>query len=172
MLGRLLAVGIVGGIVVAGSADLSACGDKFFRPGKSARMKNYASIYRASILIVKGPNASAKGLTAFQKLLKQAGHTSRVVSGDGLLGEVIAGTHDLVFANYDVARSIERSLQTVPVRPDVVPVISKPTQDVVAEARVHFAAVIVEKMDPVDALEEIDKLMKSRRALVDASGFK
>ena len=172
MLGRRLAVGIIAGVMLAGGADLSACGDKFFRPGKSARMKNYASLYPASILIVKGPNANAEGLSSFQRMLKQAGHTSRVVSGDGLLQAVTGGTHDLVLANYDVAPSIERSLQTVPVRPDVVPVVSKPTKAVVAEAREHFAAVIVEKMDFVDALREIDKLMKARRPLVDTSGFK
>jgi hypothetical protein len=172
MLRFLLAAGIVAGVMVAGGADLSACGDKYFRPGKSSRMKNYASIYPASILIVKGPNASEEGLSSFQRMLKQAGHTSRVVSGEGLLVAVAGGTHDLVFANYDVAASIERSLQTVAGHPDVVPVISKPTNAVVAEARGHFAAVIVAKMDFVDALQEIDRLMKTRRALVDVSGFK
>ena len=76
MLGRRLFVGTLAAMMVAGSVDLTACGDKFFRPGKSARLKHYASIYPASILIVRPANANAKGLTDLQRLLKQGGHTA------------------------------------------------------------------------------------------------
>ena len=92
-----------------------------------------------------------------------------MIAGDGLLEAVAGGAHDLVLANYRDAADVQRALETVLVRPGVMPLVSNPTTAVVAEARGAFKAVLVEKMDPIDALEEIDKLMKIRRQLADAS---
>ena len=170
MLGRLLAVGIVGG---CGRGQRRSVG--MWRQVLPARQELAHEELRLDLPCLHPDRQRPERKRQGPHRVSEAAHAGRSYEPRGLRRRIARGsgrgTHDLVFANYDVARSIERSLQTVPVRPDVVPVISKPTQDVVAEARVHFAAVIVEKMDPVDALEEIDNY-EVRRALVDVSGFK
>jgi len=45
--------GIITLSLICVSADLSACGDKFLRVGRSARFKGYAAVHPASILIYK-----------------------------------------------------------------------------------------------------------------------
>ena len=86
MLRRSIATGIVAlGLLSASGADLSACGDKFLRAGRSARQKNYAAAYPASILILKSATSTPEGLEYWRKILKQAGHaTPVVVDGPGL----------------------------------------------------------------------------------------
>jgi hypothetical protein len=165
MFSRVLAFGTVAAVIAAGSADLTACGDKYLRPGRSARLNNYASLYPSSIVIVRPPKATPKGLDEFQKMLKQAGHTSRVVASDGLLDALAGVAADLVIADYHQAISVERLLDASGARPGVLPVLSKPTASLVAAARSHFPAVIREGMDAREALEEIDKLMKSRQTV-------
>jgi hypothetical protein len=165
MFSRILTLGTMAAMIVAASADLTACGDKFLRPGRSARFNNFQSLYPSSILIVRPPNATAKGLATFQTLLKNAGHTSRVVTGDALLAAVATGAADLVIAEYGQAIEVERSLQNAGARQGVLPVLSKPTATLVAAARSHFPAVIRQGMEPREALGEIDKLLRSRQAV-------
>jgi hypothetical protein len=161
---RLFAFGVIATLVVVGYADLSACGDKFLRPGRSARIRGYAAVHPASIVILRPPSAKPADLKSFQRILKQAGHTSLVVDRrDELLQTVADGTRDLVFAAYAEAQTIEASLASVPSRPHVVPLLYKASDATIAEARQHFHALIeTSKMDRYQALEEIERLMKTR----------
>jgi hypothetical protein len=165
MFSRFLTLGTAA-VVLAGSADLTACGDKFLRPGRSNRIKNYASLYPSSIVIVRPPQATPKGLKAFQNMLKQAGHSSLVVTNDGLLDAIAGGGVDLVIAEYDQAIAVERSLQSAGARQGVLPVLSKPTEALIATARGHFPVVLRTGMQERAALEEIDKLLRTRQQAV------
>ena len=168
---RVLALGTLAAVMVFAHVDLTACGDKFLRPGRSARMRSYAAVHPASIVILKPATAKAADLKAFQGILKQAGHTSVVVdSRAGLLEAVSDGTHDLVFAAYAEAFTVEASLESVPSRPNVLPLLYKASDAAIAEARQHFHALIeTSKMDRYQALNEIERLMKVRPQTITAA---
>src|SRR5687767_4286680 len=100
MLRRLLVVVTAVTVAASASADLSACGDKFVRAGRSQRTKGYASLHPASILIYK-PDATAKGLKAFESLLKKAGHKPTALQDSAALAQTLASAkYDLVIADY------------------------------------------------------------------------
>jgi hypothetical protein len=171
MVRRLFALGILATIVGIASTDLAACGDKFLRPGRSARMRSYAAVHPASIVILRPSTAKASDLKQFQGILKQAGHTSVVVENQAALLEAVAdGSRDLVFAAYAEAFTVEASLASVPSKPNVMPLLYKASDSTITEARQHFHALIeTSKMDRYQALDEIERLMKSRPQLITAA---
>jgi hypothetical protein len=157
----------VGAAVVAtfasGSADLSACGDKFLRAGRSQRSRGYAAIHPASILIYK-PTATPKGLKEFQALLKRAGHKSVTVQNAGGLSQAFAtAKYDVVIADYADAANIKVELQSIPSKPGYLPVLSNPTKAMAADASREYVCLIrPDAMTKYDALAQIDHLMEQR----------
>jgi hypothetical protein len=163
MLRRVIIVGTMAAIVSAGSPDLSACGDKFVRAGRSARTKGYAAIHRASILIYK-PNGSAKGLKLFEGQLKNAGHTPVALTDEAALSRALASTKfDVVIADYANTAMLRERFRAVSADPGVLPILHEPTKAQETEARKQYHCIIKpEKMTEYDALEEIDHLMQLR----------
>jgi hypothetical protein len=163
MLRRVLVVGTIAVGLMGASADLSACGDKFLRAGRSARMRNYAAEFRASILIYKSTSTNAKGLKEWQKALARAGHTSRIVDNGQALAQAAAeGKYDLVIADYAAAARLKAAALSMPSTPSLLPVVHKPAKDVPAEVKKEFEHLIHGDMDPFAALAEIDHLMEQR----------
>lgn len=158
---------LVGAVVVAtfasSAADLRACGDKFLRAGRSARARGYAAIHPASILIYK-PRATPKGLSEFEAMLKRAGHKAVAVQRESGLSQAFAGAkYDVVIADYEEVANIKEELQAIPSRPGLLPVLSKPTKAMAAEASKAFICLIrPDKMTKYDALAQIDHLMERR----------
>ena len=54
---RLFAIAVCV-LFACGSIDLGACGDKYARVGRSSRLKAYAPLYPASILVYAPANAT------------------------------------------------------------------------------------------------------------------
>jgi hypothetical protein len=170
MLRRSLVVGIVAVGLVGTAADLTACGDKFLRAGRSSRMRNYAAEYPASILIYKPANARAKGLKEWQKALAQAGHTSHVVeNGQAFVQAVADGKYDLVIADYAEAGKIKSATRSLPSNPTVLPIVHKPAKAVPPEVKKEFDCLIHAEMDKFDTLAEIDHVMELRLKSTSAS---
>jgi hypothetical protein len=163
MLRRVLIVGTMAAIVSSASPDLTACGDKFVRAGRSARTKGYAAIHRASILIYK-PNGSAKGLKLFQDQLRKAGHKPVALKDEAALSEVLASTKfDVVITDYANTTMVMERFRAVSAEPGVLPILHEPTKAQETEARKQYHCIIrPEKMTEYDALEEIDHLMQLR----------
>jgi hypothetical protein len=157
---------IAGALAVAtfatGSVDLSACGDKFLRAGRSARARGYAAVHPVSILIYKS-TATPKGLKDFQALLKRAGHKS-VAHEEGTLSQALAAAnYDVVIADYAEAAAVQAELRSIPSKPGFLPVLSNPTKAAVASASSEFAHLIrPDAMTKYDALAQIDHLMDRR----------
>jgi hypothetical protein len=163
MLRRLLAFVTVAAVVSSLSGDLSACGDKFVRAGRSARTKGYAAIHPASILIYK-PTATAKGLKEFESILKKAGHRPVALQDGAGLSRALASTkYDVVLADYADAPLISEHVRAVLAKPDLLPILEKATKAEEAEVVKQYHCVInIEKMTKYDALEQIDHLMELR----------
>jgi len=164
MFQRLFVVTTLAVMVTSGSADLSACGDKFLRVGRSARFRGYAAVHPASILIYSPGNATPAGIQALEALLKRAGHKVLAVQHGTSLPQTLAGApYDLVIADYADAVKIKDQLASVPSRPDVLPILYKPTKTDAAEAERAYPFVLKpQAMSKAEALAEIDHLMMSR----------
>jgi hypothetical protein len=148
--------------VAASSVDLGACGDKFLRVGRSSRFRRYAAAYPASILIYKPVNATPAGIREFEAVLKRAGHrTVAVDSGTNIPRALAATQYDLIIADYIDANQIRNVLQSASSRPELLPILYKPTKTVEAEAQKQYACLIKpHTMTKYDALAEIDRLME------------
>jgi hypothetical protein len=164
MLRRILAVAILGAIVMSGTVDLGACGDKFLRVGKSNRRKGYAAAYRAAILIYTPAKASERGIRDLEDLLKRAGHTPRLVKNGASVAQAFADAQfDFVIAAYADAGSIKSQLAALPTSPGLLPVLHNPTKAIEAEAERDYPFLLkTHAMHIDDALEAIDDLMAQR----------
>jgi len=162
---RLLALGLIA-IVTTASVDLLACGDKFVRVGRSARFRRYAAVHPAAILIYAPAHSTPAGIEALKVLLKQAGHKPVAVdSGSDVLSALAAEPYDLVIADYADAGQIRSGVRSLPSRPEVLPILYKPTKAVEAEAVKQYVCLIKpHAMTKYDALAEIDRLMQLKSA--------
>ena len=161
---RFIVVGILAAVVTTATADLNACGDKFLRVGRSARFRAYAALHPASILIYAPVNAKPGGLKELEDMLTRAGHTALAVKNGSSLSQTLANARfDLVIAEYADAGRVKAQLESIPSRPDVLPVLKNPTKAVAAEAAKSYQFLLRKgTMTNFDALVEIDHLMKHR----------
>jgi len=149
--------------LTAASVDLSACGDKFLRIGRSARFRRYAAVHPAAILIVKPAHSTRAGIDELKELLKQAGHRPVAVDGGADMTSVLAAmSYDLVIADYADAGQIRKELDNASSKAAILPILYKPTKAVEAEADKQYKCVIKpHAMTKYDSLAEIDRLMEA-----------
>jgi hypothetical protein len=162
MFRRAVAV-VLGAVIVLATAELDACGDKFLRPGRSSRMRSYAAMHRASILLYPSPKADPAVASAWEKMLKHAGHKSQIVK-DGDLARIVAnGKYDLIISDYRDAAKIAEAVRAMPVAPGIVPVLSNATKAAAEQVKKTYEYVIdADAMDRYQALSEIDHVMEVR----------
>jgi hypothetical protein len=107
-------------------------------------------------------HATRTGIEELKTLLRQAGHRPEAVdSGTNVASALAAAQYDLVIADYADAVQIRNALGTAPSRPEILPILYKPTRAVEAEAEKQYACLIKpHEMTKFDALAEIDRLMQ------------
>jgi hypothetical protein len=160
---RLCLVAILTSAMASQVIDLQACGDKFLRPGRSARMNRYAAMYRATILIYPSPTAKPQVVSQWQKMLKDAGHQPHVVGRSTNLSTVVgAGQYDLVITDYGSAERVRTEVAAAASRPGVVPVLNDPSKASTTRAEAEFEHVLHTDMTPRETLAEIDHVMEVR----------
>ena len=172
---RVIAAGILAGLVTSGSVDLGACGDKFLRVGRSARYRGgYAAVHPAAILIYTPVNATPAGVKELEDLLRRAGHTALAVEHGASLPQTFASaSYDLVIAAYADAVLVDEQLQSVPSRPDLLPLLYKPTKAVAAQAEKSYPFLLKpHAMTKFEALAEIDHLMSQRLKAIKAAAIR
>ena len=157
-------IALVASLVLSVVVDVTACGDKFTRIGRSGRHGGYAAIHPASILIYEPQTRSAKGVKEFDELLKRAGHKPVFVPNGTALAQVLASaSFDLVIANYGDAQAITSQVRALTAGPDVVPILVKPSKATTAQAEREYHCILkADTMSTADVLEEIDHAMESR----------
>src|SRR5579864_8744015 len=150
---RAFVIGIIS-VLWCASVDLGACGDKFLRVGRSARFRRYAAVHPAAILIYKPAHATRAGIEELKALLVQAGHRPEAIdSGANIASALAAARYDLVIADYTDAVQIRSALGTASSKPDILPILYKPTKAVEAEAEKQYACLIKpHEMTKFDAL--------------------
>ena len=160
---RLLASIVLAVAAASASADLTACGDKFLRVGRSQRNRNYAAVHAVSILLYT-PDATAKGLKEFEAFLKNAGHTTVAIRDRALLSNALtAARYDLIITDYANIPALRQQFERGPGEPAVLPILHKPTKLQEKQAVDEYHCIIKpEDMTKFDALAEIDHLMDFR----------
>lgn len=163
---RLVTVLIVMTCVSGGGVDVSACGDKFLRIGRSMRYGRYAAAYPASILVYSPRNSVPARVTDLAATLKRAGHTPTVASDLAALSSAVgAGRFDIVLSGLAQADDVRRLAEAAPSRPDVMPVIfeGNPADEEAALA-ISTCRIGLPGKHRNDALAEIDHKMELRTA--------
>ena len=94
-----------------------------------------------------------------------AGHRPVAIdSGASIASALAAAQYDLVIADYADAAQIRNALGTAASRPEILPILYKPSKAVEAEAEKQYACLIKpHEMTKFDALAEIDRLMQLKR---------
>jgi hypothetical protein len=164
MFRRLAVFGVAATMCLAFWTDLSACGDKFMRVGRSASARRYAALHPSSILIYRPAGSTTQGMTDFEKLLQQAGHGPRVLQrGEGVAPVLASANYALVIADYADVEMLKSHLAGATSIPAILPILGKSDKGVEAQIRKEFHCLIKPRaMEPNDALAEIDHAIDVR----------
>jgi hypothetical protein len=159
MLRRYCFVALIAVAVTSAWTELHACGDKFLRPGRSPRMSRYASVHPSAILVYAQKWTPA-GIKDFETLLRRAGHRSVTVTDQTAFAQALTtAKYDLVITSYAYAADLSEVLRANASTAAVLPLVHKVTKDQEKEARAAYRHLIrPDKMEPFEALEEIDRL--------------
>jgi hypothetical protein len=157
----LLALALLAAALPFGLPEAQACGDKSLRLGRGVRFRRTAN--PASILIYISPDASPDAVSKaprLQSFLKKVGHRSRVVQGEGQLGEALGSArYDIVLSSLDEAAGLQSRLESSATRPALVPIVFKGSR---AEAARQYRFVVKNASSGEDYLEAIEGAMKTR----------
>ena len=151
---------LVFGVAAGAWADVSACGDKFFRIGRNMRyQRRYVAIHPSSVMIYMprrdSPTARIKDLP---KLLREAGHRASVVTTRaGLATALGAGGVEVVLAGLDDMQLLQQESASSALPPTMVPVLIDASKAEVAGAEAaHHAAIHAPDQERNEALAQID----------------
>ena len=146
------------------SIDVSACGDKFLRVGRSARFRRYAAVHPAGILIYRPVNSTRAGIDQLKALLKRAGHKPVVLDRTASVSAALtASPYDVVIADYVDADRLKVDLQSAASKAALLPILNQPSKDIESAATRQYPFLIKpHAMTKHDALAEVDRLMESR----------
>ena len=151
-------------VLTCASIDLSACGDKYARVGRSSRLKGYAPMHPASILVYSPVNAKRDDVKDFEALLTHAGHRPVFVPHGGDVQKALtAAKYDLLIVSYADAADVAARVRAVDGGPAVVPILSEKSKKLEAQVEKDYHFVITPySMSKWDALEELDHAMDMR----------
>ncbi len=146
--------------------DLSACGDKFLRIGRSMRYGRYAAAFPATIVLYSPRNSVPARVADLAAVLKRAGHRPSVVTQLAELRTALAaGKVDLVLTGIAESDEVLRQVALAPSRPGVVPVIFEGNKaDEKAAEAISSCRIQLPGQHRNDALSEIDHKMELRAA--------
>jgi DNA-binding NtrC family response regulator len=161
---RRLFIASVMAVAFGRAVDLSACGDKFLRAGRSARFRRYGAAYPVAVLIYSPVNSTRKGIDELKALLKRAGHKAVALDRNANVSAALAASpYDVVLADYLDAGRMKADLRSASSHAALLPIVNTPDKGVEAAASREYAFLIKpHAMTKYDALAEIDRLMESR----------
>lgn len=160
----LAVLGVAATLCLTFWTDVRACGDKFMRVGRSSSGRRYAALHPSSILIYRPAGSTTNGMTALERMLKQAGHAPRVLQRDeGLESALATANYALVIADYADVEMLKGHLAGATSAPAILPILGKANKTVEAQIKNEFHCLIKpQAMEPNDALAEIDHALDFR----------
>jgi len=160
----LVAVVAVCVLFACASIDLAACGDKYARVGRSSRLKAYAPLFPASVLVYAPVDAKAADRKEFESLLTHAGHSPVFVMHGGDIEKALAAKkYDLLIVSYADAAAVTARVRAAGGGPTIVPILSEKSKKLEPQVQKDYHFLITPySMSKWDALEELDHAMDSR----------
>jgi hypothetical protein len=164
MFRRLAVAGFAAGLLALAYADVSACGDKFMRPGRSVSSRRYAALHPSSILIYRPARSTSPGMAMFEDLLKKAGHSPRVLQrGEDVASILATAKYPLVIAEYSDLEMLKKEVDAAPSRTAILPILLDSNKPAEAQLRKDFHCLLNPRaMSDNDALVEIDHALDFR----------
>jgi hypothetical protein len=164
MFRRLAVAGIAAGLLALAYADVSACGDKFMRPGRSVSSRRYAALHPSAILIYRPARSTSPGMAMFEDMLKKAGHSARVLQrGEDVAPILATAKYPLVIAEYSDLEMLKKEVDAAPSRPAILPILLDSNKPAEAQLRKDFHCLLNPRaMSDNDALVEIDHALDFR----------
>lgn len=158
-------------VTLGGSIDLSACGDKFLRLGRSARFRRYAAVHPVAILIYSPGDSTREGIDELKAVLKRAGHKAVALDRRASVSAALAASpYDVVIADYADADRLKGDVRSAASEAALLPILNTPSKAVEIEAMRQYPFLIKpHAMTKYDALAEIDRLMDSKSRATPAS---
>lgn len=150
--------------VLGTSIDLSACGDKFLRAGRSARLRRYGAVHPSAILIYTPVNATRKGINELKAFLKRAGHKPVAIThGASVAAALKASRYDVLMADYRDTDRLRAEMKSVVTAPALLPILNTTSKTIEREAMQQYAYLLrPHVMTKYDAVDEIDRLLEAR----------
>jgi hypothetical protein len=164
MFRRMMLAGVATALIAGWYSDVSACGDKFMRIGRSAAGRQYAALHPSSILIYRPAGSTTQGIADLETLLKRAGHMPRVLQrGESLPPVLATSNYALLIADYADVELLKSNLAGALSQPAILPILLDGDKTLEAQARREFHCLIKPRgMRPNDALAEIDHALDFR----------
>jgi hypothetical protein len=153
---------ILGSFLGASTVDVTACGDKFLRIGRSPR-HTYAALHSASILLYV-PKASGSDVKDWEKALKRAGHRALAVrDADKLPGALAGGRYDILITSFAEATRVRALVENGATRPSLLPVVpGKELKNARAQIEREFPHHLEDGANALEVYKEIDRVMELR----------
>jgi len=156
----------VAGFLVFGATVAEGCGDLLVSLGRGVRFQRaYFSSRPATVAILWNNRASGAVLAnaKLQRTLREVGHKVVLVQDSTQLGAALkAGKVDVVLADFTDTGSIAPELDSVSNKPEIVPVLYKPSNADMAAAQKQYAHALKASADEIQFLTAIDSVMKLR----------
>jgi hypothetical protein len=159
---RRLIIGLTA-ITLSSWVDLSACGDKFLRVGRSGRFQRYAAVHASSILIYSPAASTRAGIDELKALLKRAGHKAVALERTASVPAALAAApYDVVIADIRDADRLTADLRSASSRALLLPIVNQAPQPAAAAPGPYAFSIRPQAMTKFDALAEIDRLLDAR----------
>jgi hypothetical protein len=150
-------------MVLAGTALVDACGDKFLLVGRGLAFgRAYASVYPGSILVYGHPSTTPQ-LKKLQQTLRKAGHRVAVVSTPtDLAARLLLQQTDLVIAGTAVRSDLDSQITTLASRPSVLYLVADANKKP-ADLPQDLTNVVKNGEKPGRFLAVVEDIMKARQ---------
>jgi uncharacterized protein YwbE len=158
---RLLVAGLVMLAAASIRADLLACGDKFFLPGRGVSFDEaYKARHPGSVLIYAPPGSqgAVTGVATLRAMLTRVGHRVTVVQdADQLTSALGAGNVDLVLTDFSSVGALGIPAAPTTTSPAILPVMHNPTKAVTASCKLQYAC----QLKTTDGIEKFVSTINS-----------
>jgi hypothetical protein len=148
---------------LATPAGLGACGDKFLLVGRGLAFgPAYASTVPGSIVLYSTAR-TAKQDDNLAHHLRRAGHRVAIVATeDAFVQTLRAGQTDIVIADVSMKTGLDTRIETAPLRPSMLYVVSEKDKKRAAELRREVPAALKAGDKAISFLGQIEETMKAR----------
>jgi hypothetical protein len=162
----LATIGVLA-LMVAGVAELGACGNKFLVAARGGPQLSYSSVADPARILVyweADPENDSGDDSILEASLKDAGHSVAIVKdSQDLYREAASGGFEIIMMEVGAARQEQPRLEGVAPRSTILPILHLPTRSEYSAAKKEFGQAIKTPSTMKHLLGQIDKARPASR---------